>query len=102
MSSLLEFEDLALLDGGDLRAVLAQVPPDRMVQALAGAPASLRRTLLGRLAPAQAESIAARLAEGEPVPFEAVVAAQGEVLEALRRLSRGGVIAFDDPADMVA
>ena len=37
-----------------------------------------------------------------PVSFESVRSAQRVVVETLCRLSRGGVVAFDDPEDMVA
>ena len=36
------------------------------------------------------------------VGFVVVQAAQRSLVEALCRLSRGGQVAFDDPADMVA
>ncbi|HWE36629.1 MAG TPA: FliG C-terminal domain-containing protein [Isosphaeraceae bacterium] len=102
MSSLLDFEDLGLLDGGDLRAVFGQVPDDQVVAALVGTPAGLRRRLLTKLPAAAAARLDARVDAHGPVTFEAARDAQLAVLDALRRLSRGGQIAFDDPEDMVA
>lgn len=102
MSSLVEFEDLGLLDGGDLRAVFGQVTHDQVIAALAGAPAGLRQRLLTMLPSASANRLEAQVQAHGPVPFEAVQSAQHTVVEALRRLSRGGLIAFDDPEDMVA
>jgi hypothetical protein len=49
---------------------------------------------------------AARIAAGldgrEPIPIESARAAQRAVVDALCRLGRAGVVAFDDPEDMVA
>lgn len=102
MSKLVDFEDLAELDGGDLRAVFSQVRLERVVDALAGAPGSFRQQLLARLAPPTAAKIESHLAVRGTIPFESAASAQGELVEALCRLSRGGQVAFDDPADMVA
>ena len=102
MSKLVAFEDLAGLDGGDLRAVFGQVSLSQVVDALAGVAVPFRQRLLSRLAPPTAEKIAAQLAERGTIPFESAAAAQGELVEALCRLSRGGQVAFDDPADMVS
>lgn len=102
MSKLVDFEDLAGLDGGDLRAVFSQVGLERVVDALGGVPISFRQRLLARLAGPTARTIESRLAGRGMVSFESAAAAQGEMVEALCRLSRGGQVAFDDPADMVA
>jgi flagellar motor switch protein FliG len=102
LSELVDFEDLGLLDGRDLRAVFNQVPPTQVVQALAGASQGLRQSLLLKLLPAAAAGLEAQLATYGPVPFESVRSAQRAVIDALCRLSRAGQVAFDDPEDMVA
>lgn len=102
MFSLVDFEDLVLLDGGDLRAVLGQLPDDQIVSAFGGAPASLRRRLLLRLSPGLADRLEAQIHDRGPVPSEAARSAQHAVVDTLCRLSRSGQIAFDVPEDMVA
>ncbi|HEV3165323.1 MAG TPA: FliG C-terminal domain-containing protein [Isosphaeraceae bacterium] len=102
MSDLVDFEDLGLLDGHDLRAVLDQVPDAQVLEALVGTPTGLRHSLLTKLSPASATRLEAQIASHGPVPFEAVQTAQRALVEALCRLSRGGQVAFDDPEDMVA
>ncbi len=77
-----------------------QVSGDEMLDALAGSPLGVRRMLLTKLVPSSAASLEARLDAHGPVSFEAVHAAQRALVEALCRLSRGGQVAFDDPADM--
>ncbi len=102
MSSLVDFEDLGLLDGGDLRAVFGQVTADQVLDALSGSQSSLRQRLLTKLPTASASRLEAQLNQYGPVSFEAVQTAQRAVVEALCRLSRAGQVAFDDPEDMVA
>ena len=102
MSDLVLFEDLGALDGPDLRAVFDQVPESQMLDALAGAPASLRQQLLARFPEASSRRLAERLAAHETTSVEAVRTAQRAVVDALCRLSRAGQVAFDDPDDMVA
>jgi flagellar motor switch protein FliG len=101
LSDLVDFEDLGLLDGRDLRAVLEQVSDSQVGEALVGTPPGLRQSLLIKLTPAFASRLEARVQAQDPVPFEAVQSAQRAVVEALCRLSRGGQVAFDDPADMM-
>ena len=102
MSDLVEFEDLELLDGADLRAVLGQVPPTQVLDALVGARPSMRQHLLTKLPSSSATELEARINAHGPVSFETVHFAQRAVVETLCRLSRGGLVAFDDPEDMVA
>lgn len=102
MSELVDFEDLTLLDGGDLRAVFGQVPLDRVLTALVGVTPGFRRHLLGKLPSDSASKIEAQVAEQGPISFALAQAAQREVVEVLCRLSRVGQVAFDDPEDMVA
>ena len=102
MSDLVDFEDLGLLDGADLRAVFDQVPEDQLLEALVGATPALRRRLLTKLPAASATRLEAQINAHGPVSFEAAQTAQRAVVEALCRLSRGGQVAFDDPEDMVA
>ena len=99
MSDLVDFEDLAQLDSHDLRSVFAQVTSDEILDALAGSTPGVRRQLLAKLVSATATSIEAALDTHGPVSFEAVHSAQRGLVEALCRLSRGGQVAFDDPAD---
>jgi flagellar motor switch protein FliG len=102
LSDLVDFEDLGLLDSRDLRAVFDQVPDSQVIQALAGTPPGLRQSLLTKLTPASALKLEASIQAHDSVPFELTQSAQRALIEALCRLSRGGQVAFDDPADMVA
>ena len=102
MSNLVAIEDLGLLDGRDLRAVLGQVPEAQVLDALVGLSAARRQLLLTKLSPASASRLEARVASRGPVASEAVRTAQRTVVDTLCRLSRGGLVAFDDPEDMVA
>jgi flagellar motor switch protein FliG len=102
LSDLVDFEDLELLDGRDLRAVLDQVPDSQVLEALIGTPAGLRQSLLTKLPRASASRLEAQISAHGPVPFESVQRAQRALIEALCRLSRSGQVAFDDPEDMVA
>lgn len=102
MSSLVAFEDLNLLDAGDLRAVLSQVADDQVAAALAGLPAGLRARLLSQLPASAAVALQARVDACGPVTVQAALDAQRLVIDALCRLGRYGLIAFDDPEDMVA
>jgi flagellar motor switch protein FliG len=97
-----EFDDLELLDGSDLRAVFDQVSPTQVLDALVGTRPGVRRLLLTRLPQASASDLEARIGAHGPVSFETVRCAQRAVVETLCRLSRGGQVAFDDPEDMVA
>ncbi len=102
MSDLVDFEDLDLLDDGDLRAVFGQVAASQVVEALGGAPADLRRRLMAKLSPASAAQLQAQIMAYGPIAFEAVRTAQRALVEVLCRLARSGQVAFDDPGDMVA
>jgi flagellar motor switch protein FliG len=102
LSDLVAIEDLGLLDGKDLRAVLDQVPEPQVLQALAGIPAGLRQILLTKLSPASATRLEAQVTSHGPVATEAARSAQRTVVDTLCRLSRDGQVAFDDPEDMVA
>lgn len=101
LSEYIEFDDLDLLDGGDLRAVFSQVSTDQILEALAGTPSSLRHQLLAKLSEANANEMEAQVVAHGPVSLDSVRQAQQAVLEALQRLSRTGIVAFDDPADMM-
>jgi len=102
LSDLVEFDDLELLDGTDLRSVFEQVPPAQVLDALVGTRAAMRQHLLTKLPQSSATRLEAQINSHGPVSFESVRAAQRVVVETLCRLSRGGVVAFDDPEDMVA
>jgi flagellar motor switch protein FliG len=101
LSEYVEFDDLDLLDGGDLRAVFSQVSTDQVLEALAGSSASLRHQLLAKLSGPVAVEIEAQVVAHGPVSLDSVRQAQQAVLEALQRLSHTGIVAFDDPADMM-
>jgi flagellar motor switch protein FliG len=73
-----------------------------VLDALIGSSAHIRERLLTKLSRPSAERIAAGLDAHAPIPFESAVAAQRVVVETLCRLGRAGVVAFDDPEDMVA
>ena len=102
MSDLVDFEDLEILDGGDLRAVFEEVTTDQMIEALLGSPIHVRERLLTKLSRPSAEKLVAEMDGHAPISFESAVKAQRAVVDALCRLSRVGVVAFDDPEDMVA
>jgi flagellar motor switch protein FliG len=102
LSDLVEFDDLELLDGSDLRAVLDQVPEPQVLDALCGSRPGVRQHLLTKLPQSSALRLEAQISAHGPVSFESVYFAQRAVVETLCRLSRGGQVAFDDPADMVA
>ncbi len=102
MFDLVEFDDLGLLDGHDLRAVFSQVSEPQLVEALSGTDATLRAQLLRKLSPALASRLAAEIDSRGLVEPIAVRHAQDATVEALCRLSRCGQVAFDIPGDMVA
>ena len=102
MSDLVEFDDLELLDGGDLRAVFEQVSSEQILDALVGTRIGFRQLLLTKLPASSAKVLEARIDTHGPVSFESVLTAQRAVVDTLCRLSRAGVVAFDDPEDMVA
>lgn len=102
MSDLVDFEDLNELDGGDLRSVFDQVSHDQVRDALGGSSTGLRQRLLIKLPRPSAERINAQIDASGPISFEAAKLAQRAVVDVLCELSRSGVVAFDDPEDMVA
>jgi flagellar motor switch protein FliG len=101
LSDMVHFEDLAQLDGGDLKAVFGQVDDHDILDALAGTTLHMRRQFLTKLPAASAAKLEAEIVEHGPVGSLTVQAAQRNLVEALCRLSRGGQVAFDDPADMM-
>lgn len=102
MSDLVEFDDLELLDGADLRSVFEQVPKPQVLDALFGTRPGMRRHLLTKLPQSSALELEAQINAHGPVSFESVHSAQRAVVDTLCRLSRSGQVAFDDPEDMVA
>jgi flagellar motor switch protein FliG len=102
LSDLVDFEDLGYLDGADLRAVFDQASTDQVLDALVGTPAGLRHLILNKLPSASAQSLEAQINTRGPIGVESVHTAQRAVVDVLCRLSRFGVVAFDDPEDMVA
>src|SRR3954454_24055604 len=102
LSDLVEIDDLAFLDGRDLRAVFDQVSDTHMLEALIGITPASRKRFLSKLPSSSAARRQARLDAHGPVLLEAVQDAQRALVDALYRLSRGGQVAFDVPEDMVA
>jgi flagellar motor switch protein FliG len=102
LSDLVEIDDLALLDGHDLRAVFSQISELQLIEALSGTDPTLRAQLLRKLSPALASRLATGLDACGSIEPSAVRRAQGAVVAALCRLSRCGQVAFDIPGDMVA
>jgi flagellar motor switch protein FliG len=98
---LVHFEDLAQLDGGDLKAVLGQVDDLDILDALAGSSPHMRRQILTKLSQASAARLEAEIDGRGPVGLLSAQAAQRNLVEVLCRLSRGGQVAFDDPADLM-
>lgn len=99
---LVDFEDLGQLDGPDLRAVFDQVPTPQVLDALVGTRPGVRQQLLTKLPSSSAVRLEAELRVRGPVSLESARDAQRALVDTLCRLSRGGIIAFDHPADMVA
>jgi flagellar motor switch protein FliG len=97
-----DFEDLGYLDGGDLRAVLDLAGEEQVLDALVGTNAGLRCLILNKLPSASAHALEAQINLHGPVADASAHTAQRAVVEVLCRLSRSGVVAFDDPDDMVA
>lgn len=102
MSDLVDFEDLGDLDGGDLRAVFDQANEEQLLDALVGTTERLRSRILNKLPSASAHALEAQINTHGPVADASATTAQRAVVEVLCRLSRFGLVAFDDPADMVA
>ena len=102
MSDSTAFDDLEMLDGGDLKAVFEQVTRDEVVAALWGAHASLRGRLLLKLSKRFATPIQQAINAAEHFSFEQVRNAQHKIVDAMCQLSRAGQIAFDVPEDMAA
>ncbi len=102
MSESTDFEDLEMLDGGDLKAVFDQLKPDEVAAALWGAPAGLRTRLLRNLPRKSSQAAEQAIAATEYLSFEQVRRAQCSAVEVMCQLSRTGQIAFDAPEDMVA
>ncbi len=69
MSDMVDFEDLAQLDGGDLKAVFGQVDDHDVLDALAGTTLHVRRQFLTKLPPASAAKLEAEIDEHGPVGF---------------------------------
>lgn len=95
---LVDFEDLELLDSSDLRAVFGLLTPEQALDALVGTRPGFRQLLVDKLPPRMVEGLETH----GPVTLESARSAQRAVVDVLCRLSRGGIIAFDHPADMVA
>ena len=99
---LVDFEDLGQLDGPDLRAVFDQVPTGQVLDALVGSRPGVREHLLTKLPESSSSRLEAALSGRGPVSIESARDAQRVLVETLCRLSRGGIVAFDHPSDMVA
>ena len=82
MSNLVEFDDLELLDGTDLRSVLRQVPKSQLLDALVGTRPGMRQQLLTKLSQTSAQELEAAVNAHGPVSFETVHSAQRAVVDA--------------------
>ena len=102
MSESTVFDDLEMLDGGDLKAVFEQVTKEEAVAALWGAQAALRGRLLLKLSKRYATPMQQAIDAAEHFSFEEVRNAQHRLVDAMCQLSRTGQIAFDVPEDMAA
>jgi flagellar motor switch protein FliG len=102
MSDSTPFDDLELLDGGDLKAVLTNMDPKEVVAALWGTPIGLRGRLLRKLNKRDSVTIEKGITECEHLTFDEVRNAQQKAVAIMCRMSRAGQIAFDAPEDMVA
>lgn len=102
MTEITSFDDLELLDRGDLEAVFKQLPMADVVAALWGTSAAMRSRLLRNLSPRLARDIERGIAATDHLTFEQVRNAQQRTVATLCSLSRAGQIAFDMPEDMVA
>ena len=101
MSNLVPFEDLVMLDGQDLRAVLGQVTIDQQVQAFLGAPQGFRQMLLTRLPASASHQLSSEIeSRSSMVSSEGSEAAQHAIIEVLCRMGRTSQVAFVDPEDM--
>ena len=98
--NLVEIDDLDQLDASDLRAVFAQVAPDRAAAALIGLDPGLRRRLLARLPQNTARALDTP-GESPALSAESVLAARRTLLDTLCGLARRGQIAFDHPEDIL-
>jgi flagellar motor switch protein FliG len=96
------FDDLELLDGGDLQAVLEQLSSDEIVAALAGCNPGLCSRLLRKLGQRYARTLAQSITAAPQFSFEQVHLAQQKAIFVMCTLSRAGQIAFDLPEDMAA
>jgi flagellar motor switch protein FliG len=102
MSETTAFEDLELLDGGDLKAVFDYMPAETVVAALWGCPMALRGRLLRKLSKMDSTRIEKAIAAMTHLTFEQVRNGQQEAVAVMCQMSRAGQIAFDAPEDMVA
>ena len=102
MSESTAFDDLELLDGNDLKAVLNHLPLESVVAALWGCPMALRGRLLRKLSNRDSTRIEKAIAATGHLTFEQVRNGQQEAVVLLCQMSRAGQIAFDAPEDMVA
>ena len=93
----IDLEDLADLASADLRAVFHEVGSERVILALADAPPALRRRLLKRWGPAGPDARTIPLNPSD----DQVRWARRALLDAVCRLSRVGLIAFDHPDDIL-
>ncbi|MFO0959994.1 MAG: FliG C-terminal domain-containing protein [Isosphaeraceae bacterium] len=78
MPDFLEFEDLTMLDGGDLRAVFGQVPVEQLLAALSAASPGLRRQLVMKLPRETAAKLDLALDLLGPVARQAILAQRAD------------------------
>ncbi len=95
------FEDLSLLDGKSLRALLESVPSDKLVLALKTASDKLREHIFSSMSKRAADRLKEDLEILGGVKLADVEAAQREIVEQALMLAAEGVISLEDDRGMV-
>jgi flagellar motor switch protein FliG len=93
-STLLAFDELALLDDTALRAIFAAADPQLVLLALTGADPKLLTRILQHLPARQAAILRQRLEHPGPVRLRDIEQAQEELAQVASRLARQGSIAL--------
>jgi flagellar motor switch protein FliG len=95
-------EDLRFLSRNDLRAVFQAAGKAAVLPALWAMDGCLREHLLRTVGSPWADELRTWIGQMPPPALDTVRLAQLRLVDALRRLSRSGLIAYDVPEDLVA